>query len=124
VTAPIWLNAAWTWLKKYWKWLLFPVGVAVYFIGRASAKTNISVVSPGLIGHEDVDTKLAAEAAQKKLDADESAAAQLSGIEADRSSKVSSDTQKQIDAIEAVKGDPEKVTDLLKQVGKDVEGDR
>lgn len=125
MTAPLWLLKAWGWLKRNWKWLLLPVGVVLYLVGRASSKKEVSVLSPGLVAHEEVKAKLDAEAAQKKQAADEKAAAQLSGIEANRSAKVSSETQKQVDEIEAVQGDPAKVTDLLKNIGKDIrEGKR
>lgn len=120
--APLWLKATWEWLKKYWKWLLFPIGILVYIVGRSSAKTNISVVSPELMGHADVDKTLASEAEHKKQVVDEAAAAQLSGIEAKRSAEVSSETQKQIDEVKSVQGDPQAVNDLLKNIGKDIRG--
>lgn len=120
MTTPLWFTKAWAWLKRNWKWLIFPVGVLVYVIGRASSNKSTTVVSPELVGHQKVKEKLDAEAAQKKLDADEKAAAQLSEIAKDRSSTAASETQKQVDAVKAVQGNPEKVSDLLKQVGKDI----
>lgn len=120
MAAPIWLFQAWGWLKRNWKWLLLPVGLIAYLVGRASAKKEVSALSPGLVAHEEVKAKLDAEAEQKKQVADEKAAAQLSDIEANRSAKVSSLTQKQVDAIESVQGAPAKVTDLLKHIGKDI----
>lgn len=122
MNTPFWFKAAWEWLKKYWMWLLLPVGVILYFAGRSSGKTNISVVSPGLAGHAGVAATLNDEAEVKEQATAEAAAAQLSGIEADRSAKVSSETQKQLDAVQAAQGDPAKVTDLLKQIGKDIRG--
>ncbi len=124
MVTPIWLVRLWAWLKRNWKWLLFPVGILVYLIGRVSASKNVSVVSPGLVGHQEVREGLEAEAEAKKQAATERAAEQLSSIEANRSSKVSSETQKQVDEIEAAQGDPAKVSELLKNIGKDIRSGR
>lgn len=122
MTAPLWLKATWEWLKKYWKWLLFPIGILAYVVGRASTKSNIQVVSPELMGHADVEKALASEAEHKKQVADETAVAQLSNIEAQRSAEASSETQKQVDEVKSVQGDPQAVNDLLKKIGKDIRG--
>jgi hypothetical protein len=114
------LGAAWAWLKLNWKWLLFPLGVLLYVVGRVSARSNTTVVSPGLTEHEGVDEKLKAEAAQKKQAADNKAAEQLNGIEADRRAVANAETERQLKAVEAAQGDPDKVNDLLKKVGKDI----
>jgi len=120
MTAPLWLKATWEWLKKYWKWLLFPIGVLAYVLGRASAKTTTNVVSPSLEGHEEVKAKLDDEAAAKKQQADVVASQELSAIEVQRAQVVDAETKQQVAEIEAVQGDPQKVTDLLKQIGKDI----
>lgn len=117
---PVWLKAAWEWLKKYWKWLLFPIGILAYLVGRASAKTNVTVVSPGLIEHAEVEARLDAEAAEKKQEADVAAAAQLNQVELTRRREVDAESNKQVAAAEAAQDDPQKVNDLLKQVGKDM----
>lgn len=116
----LWFKAAWGWLKRNWKWLILPVGVIAYLLGRYYSKSSVQVVSPGLVEHAEVDATLNEEAEQKKQAADTAAAAQLSAIEANRSSKISSETQKQMDEVVTVQGDPEKVTSFLKQVGKDI----
>jgi hypothetical protein len=118
--ATLWLKAAWGWLKRNWKWLLFPVGVLLFLMERSTSKRNVTVVSPGLVGHNEVASKLDEEAAQKKQSVDQAAAAQLSGIEAGRSAAVSAETQKQLDQLAEVQGDPAAVNVLLKQVGKDI----
>jgi hypothetical protein len=120
MTAPTWLVKAWAWLKANWKWLLFPVGLLLLLVGRASAKREVTVVSPGLVEHEEVEKKLDEEAAAKKQAADEKAQQQLSGIEASRSATVASETQKQMDAAAAVRDDPDALNDYLKNVGKDM----
>ena len=120
MTAPIWLKATWEWLKKYWKWLLFPIGILTYVVGRSSAKTNVTVVSPGLTAHEEVKAKLDAEAEAKKQSADEAAAQQLKVIENQRAAVVDAETKKQIAEIDAAQGDPQAVSDLLKKIGKDI----
>lgn len=120
MTVPVWLSATWAWLKKYWKWLLFPIGFLLYFAGRATAKTTTNVVSPSLVGHEEVKAKLDDEAAAKRQQADVEAANQLQIIERQRAEVVDEATQGQVAEIKAAQGDPEKVTDLLKQIGKDI----
>lgn len=121
----LWFKAAWEWLKKYWKWLIFPAGILLYIIGRLSAKKEVTVVSPGLVAHEEVKNQLEAEAAQKKAQADLAATTQLSEIAADHNAQVASATKQQISEIEAAQGKPEEVTDLLKRVGKEIrEGKR
>lgn len=111
---------AWAWLKLNWKWLIFPLGVLLYVVGRLSSRGNITVVSPGLTGHEEVDEKLKAEAEQKKQAADNKAAEQLTGIETGRRATATAETARQIKEVEAAQGDPDKVNDLLKKVGKDI----
>ncbi len=119
--ATSWMHATWAWLKVNWKWLLFPVGALLYFIGRAAArKEYVVVVSPELVAHQEVKGKLDAEADAKRQEADSKASGQLAGIEAERSAKAASETQKQMDAVDAVQGDPAAVSDFLKQVGQDV----
>lgn len=120
MTAPIWLTATWVWLKKYWKWLLFPIGVLAYVVGRATAKTTTNVISPSLEGHEEVKAKLDDEATAKKQRADVAASQELSAIEVQRTQVVDEETKKQVAEVEAVQGDSAKVTDLLKQIGKDI----
>lgn len=120
MVAPQWPVQAWAWVKRNWKWLLFPIGVLAYVVGRATAKTNVTVVSPGLVEHEEVKNKLDAEAAQKKHEADVQATEQLAAIETARKAAVDAERQKQVSRIDEVQGSPEKVTDLLKQIGKDI----
>lgn len=121
----IWFKAAWEWLKKYWKWLIFPIGIGIWVIARATAKKEITVVSPGLVAHEEVKAQLDAQAAQQKATADVKAVSELNRIETERSTIAANETQKHIDEIEDVQGDPKKVTDLLKNIGKDIrEGKR
>lgn len=116
----IWLSATWAWLKKYWKWLLFPIGAMLYFVGRATSKTTTTVISPSLEGHEEVKTKLDNEASARKQQADVVASQELSAIEVQRAQSADEETKKQVAAVEAAHGDPAKVTDLLKQIGKDL----
>lgn len=118
--APIWLLKTWAWLKKYWKWLLFPVGILLYVVGRASVRKEVTVVSPGLLEHQEVQGKLETEAAQKKQQADAAATERLGQVELERKRRVDAETQKQLASVEAAQGDPSKVNDLLKQVGKDI----
>ena len=121
----LWFSKFWAWLKRHWKWLILPVGLLLYVVGRFSAKKDITVVSPELVGHQEVKDQINAEANQKKLKADQQAAEQLSEIETERSSTAAIETQKQIDEVKEVQGDPGKVTDLLKRIGKDIrEGKR
>lgn len=120
MTAPLWLKAAWEWLKKYWKWLLFPVGLLLYVVGRSSAKTNVTVVSPGLVAHEEVKQKLDAEAAQKKHEADVVAVKQLEVVANQRAAVVDAETKRQMTEIQEAQGDPAAVSDLLKKIGKDI----
>lgn len=120
MTAPIWLSKAWAWLKKYWQWLLFPVGILLYVIGRSSAKTNVTVVSPGLTEHEAVKDKLDTEAARQKQQADREAQRQLSDIEMQRRVAEDVETNRQVSEIKEAQGDPQAVNDLLKKVGKDI----
>lgn len=124
MTAPSWLKATWEWLKKNWKWLLFPVGVLLYVIGRASAKTDVTVVSPGLTAHEEVKAKLDAEAEAKKQEASVVAEKQLAEIETQRTVVADAETKKQIAEIDEAQGDPKAVSDLLKGIGKDIRGRR
>lgn len=116
----LWLSTAWAWLKRNWKWLLLPVGVVLYVIGRLSAKKDITVMSPELTGHQEVNERLNTEAIEKKQQADQKASAELSAIETERASTATTETQKQVKEIEEVQGDPGKVTDLLKRIGKDI----
>lgn len=120
LTIKLWFKAAWEWLKKNWKWLIFPAGVLLYLVGRFSAKKEVTVISPGLVAHEEVKNQLEADAAQKKAVADAKAVEQLSGIAVATSAKASSETQKQIDEIEEAQGSPEEVSKLLKKVGQDI----
>ncbi len=114
------LAAAWSWTKANWKWLLFPIGLLLYVVGRAAARRDVTVVSPGLVEHQEVQAELDAKAAKQKQEADAKAVGQLSSIEAGRSARVGSETQKQVAEVEAAQGDPTRVNDLLKKVGKDI----
>ncbi len=120
MTTPFWLIKTWAWLKKYWKWLLFPIGALLYIIGRASARRDVTVVSPGLAEHQAVREKLDAEAAQQKQEVDAVAAKKLEQVELERQHQVDAETKKQVEAVDAAQGDPGSVNDLLKQVGKDL----
>lgn len=115
-----WFGKAWAWLKRSWKWLLLPVGVLIWVAARLTSKKEVTVISPGLVEHEEVRERLELEATQKKAAADVKAAEQLSGIEATRTQTVAKETQKQIDAIKEAQDDSQKVNDLLKSVGKDM----
>lgn len=116
---PAWLLKAWEWTKRNWKWLLFPIGILIYIAGRARPR-DITMVSPELIGHSEVERELNAEADAKKQVVEKKTEEQLAGIEAQREASLAAEQQQQLDAAAAIENDPQAVNDFLKQVGKDI----
>jgi len=117
---PVWMFLTKEWLKKYWKWLLLPLGVLLWLLGRATARKTVVVTSGALAQADEAKTEIDAKAASRVREADGKEAAQLAGISAQHSAAVASETQRLVDAAEEAQGDPDKVNDLLRQVGKDM----
>lgn len=40
------LKKIWEWLKLNWKWLLFPIGIALFILGKLSSRGGGSTIDP------------------------------------------------------------------------------
>jgi hypothetical protein len=40
------LKRVWVWLKANWQWVLFPIGIALFLMGRYSRPADLTVVDP------------------------------------------------------------------------------
>lgn len=117
---PVWMFLTWEWLKRNWKWLLLPLGVVLWFLGRATAKKEVTITSTALDGANTAKDKIDAAADEKRVQADAAEAAQLAGVAAQHSAAVAVATQKQLDVAAAAQGDSEAVNSILTGVGKDM----
>jgi uncharacterized protein YhaN len=113
------LKAVGAWVVRNWKWFLFPLGVLVWLVGKASAKTTVQVRSPEIEGHQALEWELASRTDGKIKELTEKKAADM-GIINQNFEQVS----KRLDEAEARKAqalqkDPEALTEFLKGVGRE-----
>jgi hypothetical protein len=120
MTTPVWLFLTWEWLKRYWKWLLLPLGILLWFLGRATAKKEVTVTSTALAESDTAKAAIDAKALEQTAQADAKEAAQLAVVTSQRSAAVAAATQTQIDAASAAQGDSGAVNSILTNVGKDM----
>lgn len=110
------LKDVWAWLKKWGPWVVFPVGLAYWFLTR-NRKTEITVSSPELMGHQEVRERIDTEA-QKKI----SEAAVKRDERRESVEEHYAEVSKRLDAAEerraeALKNDPDALNRYLKEVG-------
>lgn len=117
---PVWLFLTWEWLRKHWKWLLLPVGLLIWFLGRVTAKKQVTITSTALADADVAKAGIEEEAASRRKLADAKEAAQLGGVASQHAAAVATATQKQVDSAAEAQGDPERVNALLLSVGKDM----
>jgi hypothetical protein len=108
-----------TWLKKHWKWLLFPVGVLLWFLGRAGQR-KVVVASPELVKHFEERQRIDAEADKQIKAAAVVKNEALAKTEAEFTRSVQAVEVRAVERAEAVQGKPEAVNDLLLKVGQSV----
>lgn len=114
------LLSAWAWLKKNWKWLLLPIGVAAWFLGRASAKKTIVVTSPELTAHDEFRAGVEAETREKLEQAESERRQAHVRIEVQKDERLHElDAEAERKTAE-LQQDPEAINDFLKKVGKSV----
>ena len=112
----------WSWIKKYWKWLLFPIGVLAFFIGRATAKRNFTVVNPEL--HEadkkarEAQKEADREAGEAKTEKDE----KVSELKKEHAETLEKLTDEQKERVEELEDEPDALNEFLLGVGKDIRG--
>lgn len=116
-----WYAKAWEWTKTNWMWLLFPIGIALYLVGRASGGTT-TVVSPASLLVRDSIAKNDAAAEAAKVRAAEALAARLKEIEAKHAATLEVLTLAQEAKVEELRSDPEALNAFLLSVGKDIRG--
>ena len=118
----IWLKRSWSWLKKYWKWLLFPVGIALYVVGRLAGSRGrpVEVASPALTEAEKVRQEATSKADSEKAEAARGRDEEIRGIEAEHAQTLAKLTREQRDEMEELQGDPEALNAFLIGVGKEL----
>lgn len=114
------LKAVLAFIKKWWKFILFPIGVIVWFIGRASGKTTVVVASPALEEHAELQRKLDEQTAQKKAAAEVTRKSRDAAIQDRHEATMGESHQRAEKAVEAYSTEPIDLTEYLKRVGKDV----
>jgi len=120
------LRNIWEWLKKYWRWLLFPVGIIssiiVFLLGRSSKQTTTQVVSPALVGAEEVKAKAGLLAEQQAMEADLKRQQQLQALEQEHADLLKKLDNKQRSRVTELLDDPEALNAYLLQVSQDIRG--
>lgn len=115
----VWYKRAWRWLCANWQWLFFPLGLALWFLGRASVRGS-TVVSGELAAHENVRRKLDEVAAGERKASEAKHAAAVEDIRKEHDSAVSLAEDRQAQKVDEVRGDADKTNEFLKQVSHDV----
>lgn len=114
------VTVAWAWLKKWWKVLLFPLGILIWIVGRATARKTVTVVSPELSQHQ-----MAREAAERETQtklrlAGEKRVAELDAIDRRNAEVIAKLNEAEARRAEALKDDPIALNKFLKEVGQGV----
>lgn len=117
-----WLSKAWAWVKKNWRWLLFPIGVLLFIVGKASAKKNYKVVNPELVGAEKEMRKAREEAEAQIQDAKTRRLEDTAKIEEEHAATIDKLTDEQLARAAELKDDPEELNSYLLDVGKEIRG--
>jgi hypothetical protein len=117
-----WMLKAWLWLKKYWQWLVFPVGIALFLVGRWTKKKPPEVVAPELVGAAEVKAQAEKEAQKKLEEAEAKKEKQLKAIEDAHAKTINKLTAAQLDQMAGLKKDPDKLNAFLLDVGKKIRG--
>jgi hypothetical protein len=118
----IWLSTAWAWIKKNWKWLLFPIGILLFVLGKASSKKNFTVVNPELTGAEQEKLKAREEAEAKIQDAKEKRRVGVAKVEQEHAETIDKLTDEQLARAAELKDDPEELNTYLLDIGKEIRG--
>lgn len=111
--------AVWAWLKKWWKVLVFPIGILLWFAGKAMGKTTIKVASPELVEHMELRQKLDEEAATKRAEASVERDSSVRAIEKEHAAKVSAAQADATARVPELQQSPDSLTAFLKKAGKD-----
>lgn len=106
------------WLKKWWKWVVFPVGLGLALLGLR--KTKVSVTSPELQGHAQLESDLNARAAQQKEVASEQKAQRLRVAEETYNETITEAQHKLEEDTKRVTNHPVSLNDYLKKAGRNV----
>lgn len=116
---PVVVLQVWTWLQKWWKVLVFPIGILLWFAGKAAGKTTIKVASPELVEHMELRKKVDDEAATKRVEAGVKRDAELQAVEDEHSAKVRAAQEAATVRTAELQQSPDSLTAFLKKAGKD-----
>lgn len=119
-----WLSKAWAWLKKYWMWILFPIGLLSlglrFLLG---GKKMPSVLAPEQVGASQVAEEERQKAEEKVRIAEADRKHRIELIEKAHQDTIEKMTEEQRAEASALQEDPEKLTDYLLNVGKEMRRD-
>jgi len=116
---PLVVLKVWAWLQKWWKVFLFPIGILLWFAGKAMGKTTIKVASPELVEHMELRKKIDDEAIAKRTEAGVKRDEELKAIEDEHSAKVREAQAEATARTAELRQSPDSLTAFLKKAGKD-----
>lgn len=109
------LKKIWAWLKANWKWLLFPVGIALFIIGRFSRSPELVTIDPtkkaddrAKVERERREAELAAEQARLRE--------RLDAVHRENADKLKTLTEEQMGQAAELEQDPEKLNEWLRSL--------
>lgn len=112
----------WEWIKKYWKWLIFPVGVVLFFIGQLTARRSSVVIQSEIAEAEKWQQKAREEAEARAREAELERKKQVEELEKKHEDTIKQLTDDQRSQVERLRDHPEKLSEYLLRVGKDIRG--
>lgn len=118
----MWFTLIWKWLKKYWKWLLFPVGIALFILGRITTRKPPNVIAPELIEADRQRRRLQEEADRKVFEAALERERKLDELRKEHEAVLRELTDEQREKVKELEADPEKLNDFLLDVGRQIRG--
>lgn len=109
------LKKIWAWLKANWKWLLFPVGIALFIIGRLSSGSRTTTIDPTAAADE--RAKVEKDRRERELQEERDRLRErLAEVHREHQAKLQQLTDDQMGRAAELEGDPEALNAWLRSL--------
>lgn len=109
------LKAAWEWVKKNWMWILFPVGIALFILGRLSRRPEVITSDP--VQAADRRAREERQRREQELAAEQARLqARLDAVHAEHAEQLQQLTQEQRAEAATMSQDPDKLAAWLRSL--------